>query len=237
MDDYQQDPAHLTKEQKAGFVLLLFFGLLAVGLGFLQMRHNIYIPFLQQQVALNQQRQPQITVEDEVARLQRIDTDQDGLNDYEELEFYQTSPYLPDTDSDGITDKAELERGTNPLCPEGQQCDAIATAAPEVSTSTLVESPLANSSESPIALFEGAVQASGVGQDAVDAIDFELIASDPEALRTLLVSSGQVTQEQVDAFDDETLLQVAAQAFKFSQEQTQGQEDNDSSASDADSIE
>ena len=38
---------------------------------------------------------------DETIRLQRIDTDRDTITDYQELNFYSTSPYLPDTDSDG----------------------------------------------------------------------------------------------------------------------------------------
>ena len=38
----QKRQSSLTREQKTGFVLLLVFGLLAVGFGFLQMRNTIY---------------------------------------------------------------------------------------------------------------------------------------------------------------------------------------------------
>ena len=34
--------SRLTREQKTGFVLLLTFGIVAVGMGALQMRNNIY---------------------------------------------------------------------------------------------------------------------------------------------------------------------------------------------------
>ncbi len=54
--------------------------------------------------------------------LRKIDTDQDGLSDYDELYFYNTSPYLEDTDSDGLEDKAEIEIGEDPNCPKGENC-------------------------------------------------------------------------------------------------------------------
>lgn len=53
---------------------------------------------------------------------ENIDTDGDGLYDWEENEIYKTSPYLADTDGDGISDGEEIEAGTDPLCPEGQDC-------------------------------------------------------------------------------------------------------------------
>lgn len=58
----------------------------------------------------------------EVLAMQSIDTDGDGLSDYLELNKYGTSPYLKDSDGDGIDDKTEIERGTDPNCPEGQNC-------------------------------------------------------------------------------------------------------------------
>jgi serine/threonine protein kinase len=42
------------------------------------------------------------------------DTDQDGLDDGDELETWDTDPLAPDTDSDGITDGDEVSRGINP---------------------------------------------------------------------------------------------------------------------------
>ncbi|WP_019029781.1 PQQ-binding-like beta-propeller repeat protein [Colwellia piezophila] len=45
-----------------------------------------------------------------------IDTDEDGLNDFEEVYSYLTKPIVSDTDGDGLTDGAEaLEYFTNPL--------------------------------------------------------------------------------------------------------------------------
>ena len=99
--DNQQPNSGLNSTQKTGFVLLLVFGIMAVGLGFLQMRNNIYNPFA---ISIFQDESNIDSLLDEQTRLQMIDTDHDGINDWEELNFYETSPYLPDTDSDGAGD-------------------------------------------------------------------------------------------------------------------------------------
>ncbi len=47
-----------------------------------------------------------------------MDTDEDGLNDYEELYTYQTIPTNKDTDGDGVEDGWEIENGTDPKTAE-----------------------------------------------------------------------------------------------------------------------
>jgi len=66
---------------------------------------------------------------------QTKDTDGDGLTDFDELNKYGTNPYLKDSDSDGIDDKSEVLRGTDPNCPEGQNCFNTVQTTP-VSAST-----------------------------------------------------------------------------------------------------
>ena len=46
-----------------------------------------------------------------------IDTDGDGLTDYEEVSIYHTNPLNADTDGDGFNDGIEVRRGYNPLGP------------------------------------------------------------------------------------------------------------------------
>lgn len=46
------------------------------------------------------------------------DTDDDGVNDYDEIVLYGTNPLVADTDIDGLTDGEEIMAGTNPLDPE-----------------------------------------------------------------------------------------------------------------------
>jgi hypothetical protein len=44
-----------------------------------------------------------------------VDTDDDGLTDWDEENIYGTKPDNPDTDGDGINDGDEIEEGTDPL--------------------------------------------------------------------------------------------------------------------------
>ncbi len=47
--------------------------------------------------------------------LSKIDTDGDGLNDWDEISVYKTDPNLADTDGDGLSDGKEVTRyGTDP---------------------------------------------------------------------------------------------------------------------------
>jgi hypothetical protein len=43
------------------------------------------------------------------------DSDNDGLTDYEEVNFYKSNPAVGDTDGDGFLDGAEVKNGFNPL--------------------------------------------------------------------------------------------------------------------------
>lgn len=190
----------LTHEQKTGFVLLSIFGILAIGLGFLQMRNNIYGPFASK--LTKEQKETVNLFVDESARLQSIDTDRDGLSDYEEINFYETSPYLDDTDSDGILDKQEIEEGTDPLCAKGEDCDFTSDAIISATNTLdlLLSAPKsASSSDGALGIIE---QGNQTNEEILK------LLNDPQKLRSLLIQSGSVTKEQVDAIDDQMLLQI-----------------------------
>lgn len=199
----------LSHGQTVGFVLLVVFGIMTVGIGFLQMRNTIYNPFVIRPTDyLSSQ-----AFFDDSTRLQQLDTDNDTLSDFEELEFYNTSPYLPDTDSDGINDNIEIENGTDPLCPEGSDC-AILIDSNTPQEELSVQSPVAE--KSGVADFLGllagsltsAEQASaeqGLNQEQLS-IDLETLMSSPELLRQLLLSTGQITEEQLANITDDQLL-------------------------------
>lgn len=69
--------------------------------------------------------------------LKLIDSDHDGLSDYDEINVYKTFPYLPDSDSDGISDKDEIAAGTDPNCQTGQTCNSADTVIDLISSSTV----------------------------------------------------------------------------------------------------
>lgn len=47
--------------------------------------------------------------------INKVDTDGDGLSDYDEINIYKTDPLNPDTDGDGYSDGEEVKGGYNPL--------------------------------------------------------------------------------------------------------------------------
>lgn len=48
------------------------------------------------------------------------DSDNDGVSNYDEVNFYQTNPFEADTDKDGYTDGSEILGGFDPLNPESE---------------------------------------------------------------------------------------------------------------------
>jgi hypothetical protein len=202
----------LSSTQKTGFVLLLVFGILTIGLGLLQMRNTIYGPFVLRPAT----NRSQTVFLDETTRLQQTDTDRDGISDFEEIEFYQTSPYLPDTDSDGITDAEEIANGTNPLCPQGSDCDVVVESPKDNTLST----PLAEKND-PFGLLDSvgaAFDPAGLTTPSAAGLppqfDLNAILSNPDQLRELLRSTGRIPEDQLESFDDDTLIQLADEVRK-----------------------
>lgn len=67
------------------------------------------------------------------------DTDNDGLNDYDELNIYNTSPYLEDSDSDGFSDKDEIDSENDPNCPIGRDCSFPEVISNELGNDDILE--------------------------------------------------------------------------------------------------
>lgn len=221
------EPRRLTSEQKTGFVLLLIFGFLSIGLGFVQMRQTIYSSLYVS--ALEQEEEGQVkTFFDEETKLQQIDTDQDGINDYDELTFHETSPYISDTDSDGFSDKTEIDRGTDPLCAEGDVCQSDSAVTTNAETDSSVSSPLL-SDNGPLDVLAAQLGEQTQGQEGVQeadstgVVDTQRLLTDAGYARQILLSSGQLTAEQLQEIDDTTLLQAVAELMteQLSTQQTQ----------------
>lgn len=80
----------------------------------------------------------------ELADLQKLDSDGDTLSDFDEQYVYYTSSYLADTDSDGVADNVEVSSSTDPACAEGQICNQI-RALTDSATTAAVDTTAAGS--------------------------------------------------------------------------------------------
>lgn len=191
-----------------GFIFMLIFAILTVSLGALQLRNTVYGPFVVHSLV----KSDETLLNEQQSRLQAIDTDHDGISDYEELGFYNTSPYLPDTDSDGITDKAEIDQGTDPLCPEGKKCSAEEEllGGPALG----IASPLLKDVSSPTDIVAKSVAGITPTGTDVGLPDINAIVQDPAKLRELLLSTGKITKEDLDKIDNKKLLEAAQAAAK-----------------------
>ncbi len=109
----------LGKKQKFAAAFLIVFALAFIGLWIAQFKKNLKEPF-----SAKTQKNTEKAQENGQNDPKKTDTDKDGLSDWDELNVYQTSPYLEDSDSDGFSDKSEILVGENPNCAKGQDCSA-----------------------------------------------------------------------------------------------------------------
>ncbi|MFH0857738.1 MAG: hypothetical protein V1848_03255 [Candidatus Magasanikbacteria bacterium] len=198
-----------TSSQKTGFIFLFIFALLILGVIFLQMQKNIFSPFT---ITTDVEETSDMLNEmDEQIRLQTTDTDVDGINDYDELNFYYTSPYLPDSDSDGIGDKAEIDAGTDPLCAEGEECIEVEGM---IMTSSSLENTIDTISGNVFNPLDVLGVAEGESVDQVTKGDIYLFLDNPDEIRKAILASGQMDEQTLSQIDDETLMQFAREYYQ-----------------------
>lgn len=184
----EKNPKIIQKKQNIFLGIILFLGMSAFIIGFFQTVGKISSAFIpkvakKSNTAISSiNNTKQLTQEEQIALLKNKDTDKDGINDFDELSVYQTSPYVKDSDSDGKTDKQEVDAGTDPNCVAGKECLASSYAA-AMGTNTATSA--ANTSAS----------VSGTG------------ALSSQDLRASLKNLG-VPASLVDSMDDATLKKV-----------------------------
>lgn len=138
-----------------------------------------------------------------------IDTDGDGLSDWDELNTYLTSPYLEDTDSDGIYDGDEVYGGGDPNCMRSN-CAGNELESYSYTNENAID-PTVVASEVPV--YPG-----GVGQVPTSPFDgastneagiVELMQgnADPASIRQLLLESG-VDKTMLSQISDQELMSV-----------------------------
>jgi len=180
---------NLKRNQKIALLLVTLIAVGVLTLGIIQSGQNLKIPVANisgegKAVAVNSATETENSDE----ALKSKDTDGDKLNDYEEINVYDTSPYLSDSDSDGDSDFDEVQRGEDPACPKGQQCFRSNTVADTEATAAGTTATAGGETVNP----------------TVSAAE----------LRDLLVQSGNATREQVDQIDDKTLLDLYNESVK-----------------------
>jgi len=117
-------PPPLGKKHKIAAGALVVFGVFIFIAWIVQMKNNIYGPFVYKSNNKNQSN-ISLTENNSEEVLKTKDSDKDGLSDWDELYLYHTSPYLEDSDSDGFTDKQEVDSNTDPNCPVGRDCGSL----------------------------------------------------------------------------------------------------------------
>ncbi|OGY93204.1 MAG: hypothetical protein A3H70_00300 [Candidatus Komeilibacteria bacterium RIFCSPLOWO2_02_FULL_48_11] len=179
----------MDKFVKIGFGALAVFALI---FGFMRLSQNLKLTF-------SDDGGGPAAVDDalEETKLRVMDTDEDGLNDWDELNTYGTSPYLADSDSDGVKDLDEIKKGADPNCPVGKECgssDIIKAKLKQTITPAepSLAAPEAADSELPVE---------------------ELKQLSPTDIRDLLKQGG-VTDEQLQGVSDEELKQLLEETLK-----------------------
>ncbi len=203
----------LTREQKVSAVLLTVCGILAMGLSLVRIRAHISEPFLVSKSSILATKkligETNVQKED---REKRIDTDGDGLSDYDEVNQYHTNPNLRDTCGDGVSDNIRVTTGKNLDCVgnRGPGAGAIDTAAVKARFDEVM---------APIDLkgLQGAVPnipGVTVPQDAPGATQATIeqaVPREPAAIRAMLV--GKVADEKLKLISDDELLKMYDRAF------------------------
>jgi hypothetical protein len=195
-------PSPIDKNQKIAVAGLALFAILVVILWMVQLKNNIYGPFN----STTSQNQVATEEENSDAALKAKDTDADGLNDYDELNIYATSPYLEDTDGDGFKDGDEIAKDYDPNCPQGKTCTsglldntAVDQTAATDSTANTLLNQLGGASSSATSSSSGTT--ASLTSDQLSALK----NLDAASLRQLLLEQG-MDKTTLDKISDEDLL-------------------------------
>jgi hypothetical protein len=119
-------------------------------------------------------------------KLKTMDTDGDGLSDYEEMYLWYSSPYLADSDSDGVGDKEEIAAGSDPNCPVNMVCGPGGLAI-EVPQGVTAKTPSA-------AELRAALLTGGFTKEQLDQVpDSELLSLYNEIIKTAPTDNSTTT--------------------------------------------
>ena len=184
-DPYSDPHTHENTVKRRALIVLVVFGFITLYFGVWYIRQAISVPF-ETVVSTNEESTSTNATNGQVQSLRERDTDGDGLNDFDELNVYETSPYIADSDSDGLNDNVEIAGGTDPNCPQGQTCGRVLTNT----TNTQAADDL----------FPDLVPTETPDTSAIDPSNLTV-----DELRKILKDAG-ASAEEVDKISDEDLL-------------------------------
>lgn len=207
-----------AQQRQRLFTIVLAVGVAALVIGGLTIFNGIVSPFKRPSDNVNQD-----DVEAQaIAALRSQDTDQDGLNDYDEIAIYRTSVFVKDTDSDGKTDAEEIAAETDPNCPEGRTCGIAAltnTNSSSTRAAQLRESLRKGgvpgylldeaNDETILQAYKETIVGTNVNGD-VNQVDLERLNA--SEIRKLLIANG-LSEESLKSIDDATILNIYQDAL------------------------
>ncbi len=129
MGNHVNPLSKFKSHEKLALVVFLLIGMTTAVLAYAQIKKSIWSPFVRKPITYKTSDELE---QEQADRLKTLDTDKDGLSDYDELYVFHTSPFLADSDSDGVNDGTEVAQGTDPNCPKGKVCRQVT-----VNTATL----------------------------------------------------------------------------------------------------
>jgi len=132
----QRESGNEVKRRKVVFGAVLAIGVASLVFGTVAFFQLLRSPFAAPETNTNVSDALAQSTSGTLEELRVKDTDEDGLNDYDELYVYRTSPYLKDSDSDGATDAGEIQNSTDPNCPTGVDCFQTAISNTNSATAT-----------------------------------------------------------------------------------------------------
>jgi len=192
----------MDKSLKIGF---LIFAIFAVFFGIIQISQNIRITNNSLKPSKEDNQDYTSALED--AKMRVLDTDEDGLSDWEEVNVQGTSPYLADTDSDGIDDAQEIAQGTDPNCAKGKVCGSDIIGIVEDAQKEIDQMPSEEEDFTQLI-----TDFSEESQGALNALEQGTIPT-ADQIRALLRDSG-LSDEQINIASDEDLLKLFEEVSK-----------------------
>ncbi|MBU0625752.1 hypothetical protein KKF05_05435 [Patescibacteria group bacterium] len=190
---------------------MMIIGITTLVFGFFQMHRAISEPL---EIEGNVKFKTADELEEErLAQMKEQDTDADGLNDYDELYLFRTSPFLADSDSDGLDDGTEVAQSSDPNCPQGKSCRmAGSTPADSGEVAGLPTTPPNISPDEETMLLAMEKVFGGLTEMTPESMNQRLQELTADELRQFMLDIG-VPEDMLQQTDDATMRQLLAETL------------------------